>query len=302
MIIQQISDYLEFLEIEKGLSENTILAYRSDILSFLDFLVEEETAKSEGREIAEASDVQRSHFGSYTKFLMNKDIKPSSIVRKIASLKGLFRYLNAKEEIRSNPALGANSPRVPKKLPKVVSFEEIEDILRSDLGGTKERAIFELLYATGLRVSELVELEINDVDLKSNIVKTMGKGSKERVIPLGSHAKAAIEKYLEDRELMLRLLDIAPAPKKLFLNNRAGKISRQFVYNFIRARGEQLTGGGKMISPHTIRHSFATHLLERGADLRVVQELLGHSSIVTTQLYTHVSKKRLKEVYHSING
>jgi len=297
MIIQQISDYLEFLEIEKGLSENTILAYRSDILSFLDFLVEEEKAKEEGREIVEAGDVQRSHFGSYTKFLMNRSVKPSSIVRKIASLKGLFRYLNAKEEIRSNPALGANSPRVPKILPKVVSLEEIEDILRSDMGGTKERAIFELLYATGLRVSELVELEISNVDLKNSTVKTMGKGSKERVIPLGSHARAAIEKYLEDRELTMKLY--GAASKKLFLNNRAGKISRQFVYNFIRARGDKI---GKVISPHTIRHSFATHLLERGADLRVVQELLGHSSIVTTQLYTHVSKKRLKEVYHSING
>lgn len=300
MIIQQISDYLEFLEIEKGLSENTILAYRSDILSFLDFLVEEEKNKDEGREIVEASDVQRSHFGSYAKFLMNKDIKPSSIVRKIASLKGLFRYLNAKEEIRSNPALGANSPRVPKKLPRVVMLEEIETILRSDME-PKERAVFELLYATGLRVSELVELEVGNVDLKNNTVKTMGKGSKERVIPLGSHAKAAIERYLEDRNLMLRLLNITPDPKKLFLNNRGGKISRQFVYSFIRACGEKLIGG-KTISPHTIRHSFATHLLERGADLRVVQELLGHSSIVTTQLYTHVSKKRLKEVYHSING
>lgn len=301
MIIQQISDYLEFLEIEKGLSENTILAYRSDILSFFDFLAEEEKNKDGGREIIEAGDVQRSHFGSYTKFLMNKDIKPSSIVRKIASLKGLFRYLNAREEIRSNPALGANSPRVPKKLPKVVMLEEIETILRSDME-PKERAIFELLYAAGLRVSELVELETGNVDLKNNTVKTMGKGSKERVIPLGSHAKAAIERYLEDRNLMLRLLNIASDPRKLFLNNRGGKISRQFVYNFIRACGEKLTSGGKIISPHTIRHSFATHLLERGADLRVVQELLGHSSIVTTQLYTHVSKKRLKEVYHAING
>ncbi len=298
MIIQQISDYLEFLEIEKGLSGNTILAYRSDIFSFLDFLTEEE--------ILSASDIQRKHFGSYTKFLMNKDVKPSSIVRKIASLKGLFRYLNAKEDIKANPALGVNSPRVPKKLPKVVALDEIEEILRGDMT-PKERAIFELLYATGLRVSEVVELEINNIDFNANTIKTMGKGSKERVIPLGGCAKVAIQNYLNDRELALKLLPEGVlrnsatnvAVKKLFLNIHCGKISRQFVYNFIKNCGKKIE---KIISPHTIRHSFSTHLLERGADLRVVQELLGHSSIVTTQLYTHVSKARLKEVYHSING
>lgn len=300
MIIQQISDYFEFLEVEKGLSQNTILAYRSDIFSFLDFLVEEK--------ISAASDVQRQHFGSYTKYLMNSNIKPSSIVRKIASLKGLFRYLNAKEEIKVNPALGANSPKVPKKLPKVVTIDEIEQILRSEMT-VLQRAIFELLYATGLRVSELVELEIRNVDLKANTIRTIGKGSKERVIPLGSHSKTAIENYIFDRDLILKLSansistnqlpKTKEAQKKLFLNNRGSKISRQFVYNFIKNCGKKIE---KIISPHTIRHSFATHILERGADLRVVQELLGHSSIVTTQLYTHISKKRLKEVYHSING
>lgn len=292
MIIQQISDYLEFLEVEKGLSSNTILAYRSDIFSFLDFLVDEK--------ITAAEDIERKHFGNYSKYLMNKDIKPSSIVRKIASLKGLFRYLNAKEEIKTNPALGANSPRVPKILPKVVSIEEIEEILRSEMT-LLGRAIFELLYATGLRVSELVQLEVANIDFAQNTIRTMGKGSKERVIPLGSMANIAIKNYIVDRDLILKLsinLKIINQ-KKLFINNRGQNISRQFVYNFIRNCGKKIE---KFISPHTIRHSFATHLLERGADLRVVQELLGHSSIVTTQLYTHISKKRLKEVYHSING
>lgn len=292
MIIQQISNYLEFLEVEKGLSPNTILAYRSDIFSFLDFLVDEK--------ITAAEDIERKHFGSYSKYLMSKDIKPSSIVRKIASLKGLFRYLNAKEEIKTNPALGANSPRVPKILPKVVSIEEIEEILRSEMT-ILNRAIFELLYATGLRVSELVQLEISSIDFTQNTIRTMGKGSKERVIPLGSMANVAIKNYLIDRDLILKLsVNLKELnQKKLFLNNRGQNISRQFVYNFIRNCGKKIE---KLISPHTIRHSFATHLLERGADLRVVQELLGHSSIVTTQLYTHISKKRLKEVYHSING
>lgn len=289
MIIQQISDYLEFLEVEKGLSDNTIVAYRGDIFSFLNFLLAEK--------ITNADDVQKQHFGSYTKYLMNEGTKPSSIVRKIASLKGLFKYLNAKEEIKTNPALGANSPRAPKKLPKVVTVSEVETILKDKMS-TLERAIFELLYATGLRVSELVGLEILNVDLKAGTIRTTGKGSKERVIPLGSHSRYAIENYLKNRELTLKLSG-STNPKTLFLNSRGGSISRQYVYNFIKKCGKKVE---KMITPHTIRHSFATHLLERGADLRVVQELLGHSSIVTTQLYTHVSKTRLKEVYHAING
>lgn len=289
MLLREIEKYLSYLEVERGLSSNTILAYQNDIFSFLNFLIEQkiDTPKS----------IARAHFSSYTKYLMSKNIHPSSITRKIASLKGLFKYLNAKHDLSTNPSLGVESPRVPKKLPKVVSVDEIERILKNKMS-TLEKAVFELLYATGLRVSELAGLTLGNIDLQSNTVRTFGKGSKEKIVPLGTHAKTALKNYLKEREMTLKL-NKNEGEQHLFVNYKGRKISRQWVYSFIRAQGEVIK---KTISPHTIRHSFATHLLERGADLRVVQELLGHANIATTQLYTHVSKKRLKEVYFAING
>ena len=281
--------YLSYLEIERGLSSNTILAYQNDIVAFINFL--------EGQNISESKNIVRNHFSIYTKNLMDENIKPSSITRKIASLKGFFKFLNAKQELKHNPALGIESPRVPKKLPKVVSTDDIEKMLKTNLS-TLEKAVFELLYATGLRVSELVGLNLLNIDLKVNTVRTFGKGSKEKIVPLGKPAAQAVKSYLKERETVLKLNKIENE-QRVFINAKGKRISRQWVYNFIRSLGE---GIQKTITPHTIRHSFATHLLERGADLRVVQELLGHANIATTQLYTHVSKKRLKEVYFAING
>ncbi len=291
MLKEQLDEYIDFLKYEKCLSDNTILAYKKDIESFTEYLKD--------LKIYDSSGVGRKNIGSYTTYLATNNIKPSSIVRKIASIKGFFRFLNARQEIKNNPSLDVSSPKVPNRLPKVLSIDEIEKLLigKMDL---MDKAIFELLYATGLRVSELVNLTVDNIDFKRNTVRTIGKGSKERIIPLGSKAKTALKAYLADREIKIKLM----SPKYLkadmvFLNQHGGAISRQYVYSFIKEQGKIIN---KNISPHTIRHSFATHLLENGADLRVVQELLGHSSIVTTQLYTHISKKRLREVYHSING
>ena len=289
MIIQLVSNYLSHLEVERGLSPNTIAAYKNDLFLFFEYF----------NKIYNIEEIKRSHLSEYIKYLTSNDYTPTSITRKIASIENFFRYLCASKEIKANPALDILTPKLSKKLPKVVSMDEMEKLFKEKMD-TRGLAVFELLYATGLRVSELVELEIKNIDFKNNTIKTIGKGSKERIIPLGANAKNALKSYFKERDVDLKLSgSMNKAPEKAFLNNFGEKITRQWVYTFIKDLGSIIH---KSISPHTIRHTFATHLLENGADLRVVQELLGHSNIVTTQLYTHISKKHLKDVYFSING
>ncbi len=289
MIVQLIGEYIASLEVERGLSQNTLIAYENDIVEFFNYF----------NEIENPEDIKRRNFSEYTMYLANKKTAVSSITRKIASIKGFYKFLSANRIIKSNPALAITSPKIPKKLPKVVSLNEIETILKTDMT-RKERAVFELLYATGLRVSELTNLQIKNIDFKNNLIKTTGKGSKDRIVPMGKSAKKAVLSYMEEREFSIKThLGSDKKIDYLFLNEKFEKISRQWVYNFIKKQGNLIH---KSISPHTIRHSFATHLLENGADLRAVQELLGHQNVVTTQTYTHISKKRLKEVYFQING
>ena len=289
MIVQLISEYLNWLEIERGLSKNTLEAYKNDLIGFFDYF----------QNVENLDEIKRNNFSEYTMFLASNNISSSSITRKLASIKGFFKYISANREIKSNPALSITSPKIPKRLPKVISSDEIKTILKNNMT-IKEKAVFELLYATGLRVSELVNLEVKNIDLKNNLIKTTGKGSKERFVPVGKKAKAALNEYLKQRELILKTgFGSNHKENSIFINDNGKKITRQWVYNFIKKQGELIH---KHISPHTIRHSFATHLLENGADLWAVQELLGHSSVVTTQLYTHISKKRLKEIYFQING
>ncbi len=288
MNIQFLSEYLEFIEVEKGLSQNTIDAYKRDLTCFLDFCTD--NGKSNLKLIS------RSDLNSYVLYLRNKNYNPRSVVRKIASLRGFFKWLSGNQYIPSNPALALEQPKLPKRLPKVMTVLEIDEIFRSDLNKC-ERVITELLYDCGLRVSELVNLKLQDIDLKSKYIKCYGKGSKERIVPFGKKAKHAVENYLKERENIILKNNIKNT--KQFLLRESGKsLTRQDVYNFIRKLGEKIH---KHISPHTLRHTYATHLLENGADLRVVQELLGHSDVSTTQLYTHITKKRLKEVYFAIN-
>lgn len=285
MNMQILSEYLDFLEIEKGLSQNTLDSYRRDLSSFLDFCNDKELEQ-----------IQRTQINSYVRNLHEKKYSPSSIMRKIASLRGFFKWACANEIIKSNPALTLEQPKVPQRLPKVISLNEIEEILNQDL--TKlECVIIELLYGCGLRVSELVNLKINDYDLKNKYLECTGKGSKDRIVPLGKKSVEAIKKFLPEREFLVQKFNLKT--KNLLINEKGKSVTRQEVYTFVHEQGKKLH---KTISPHTLRHSFATHLLENGADLRVVQELLGHSDVATTQLYTHISKKRLKEVYFSINN
>lgn len=286
-ISQYISDYLAYLELERGLSGNTILAYQSDLIGFFDYLSNEKEVVLE--------DLKRKDFSHFVKFLARNELNPTTITRKIASIKGFFRYLCFKRIIKINPSISITPPKLPKRLPKVLTMSEIDKILKEKLD-LVDFAIVELLYSAGIRVSELTELELKNLDLAQNIIKVFGKGSKERLVPIGKRCSETLKKYLKKRELIALRYNSKPY---LFLNSDGTKITRQKVYKLIHSLGSLI---GKNISPHTIRHSFATHLLERGADLRVVQELLGHASIVTTQLYTHVSKKTLREVYFKING
>lgn len=286
---QLISDYINYLEIEKGLSKNTILAYSSDITGFFDFLDEFYNNN------VVLDEIKRKDFSSYTKFLARKNINPSSITRKIASIKGFFRFLCFRRDIKKNPSISVTSPKLPKRLPRVLTKNEMDKILNQNLD-IETTAIIELLYSAGIRVSELVNLKLNNIDLAQQVIKVFGKGSKERIVPINKRCIEILKKYLKKRELKAFKYNCEPY---LFLSDNGKKISRQKIYKIIKQQGEFIH---KKISPHTIRHSFATHLLENGADLRVVQELLGHSSIVTTQLYTHISKKTLREIYFNING
>lgn len=287
MSMQILSEYLEYLEIEKGLSINTIDAYRLDLSAFIEFCA------SLG--VEELTQIQRSHLNSYIFDLREKKYLPPSVMRKIASLRGFFKWLCASEICIQNPTLTLEQPKIPRKLPKVMTISEIESILRADL--TKiEQLIVELLYGCGFRVSELINLKTNNIDLNANYLKCSGKGSKERLVPLGSKAKDALSEYFIQRDFLVKKYNLDT--KNLLISDSGRFLTRQDVYNFIHEQGKKIN---KNISPHTLRHSFATHLLENGADLRIVQELLGHADVSTTQLYTHISKKRLKEVYFAIN-
>lgn len=288
MNIQYLAEYLEFLDVEKGLSSNTVDAYKNDLSDFFDFCMT--------RGVSEIDKIERADINSYIMRLREKKYSPSSVVRKIASIRGFFRWFCANEYGGKNPTLTLERPKLPKRLPKIMTIEELNAIINSNLN-KEESVIVELLYGCGLRVSELVNLKLNDIDIKSKYVQCFGKGSKERIVPFGSKAQEALKKYYKYRETLLAQNNLKDF-KYLFVRKDGKRLTRQDVYNFIREQGKRIH---KHITPHTLRHSFATHLLENGADLRVVQELLGHSDVSTTQLYTHITKKRLKEVYFAIN-
>ena len=281
---QIIGEYLEYLELEKGLSQNTIDAYRRDLENFVDSINVESIIQ-----------ITRLQINSYIRTLKEKNYAPSSIIRKVATLRGFFKWAVSVNIIQLNPASTLEQPKVPKRLPKVVSIKEIEQMLHNNLTPL-EHVIMELLYSCGLRVSELVNLKLTDIDLSSKYVRCFGKGSKERIIPIGETAKQTVKEYLPQRDFLIKKYNLST--KKLLILDNGRMVNRQDVYTFIHSQGKLIH---KSISPHTLRHSFATHLIENGADLRIVQELLGHSDVSTTQLYTHISKKRLKEVYFSIN-
>ena len=275
---QIIGEYLEYLELEKGLSQNTIDAYRRDLSDF-------------AQNLEDIHSINRMNINAYVRTLRERKLAPTSVIRKVASLRGFFKWATSSGILEKNPAATLEQPKTPQRLPKVVSVKEIDEMLHNNLTPL-EHVMMELLYSCGLRVSELVNLKLNDIDLSSKYIRCFGKGSKERIIPIGEQAKAMLKEYFPTRDLLIKKYNLTT--KNLLIKDNGHFVTRQDVYNFIHAQGKLIH---KNISPHTLRHSFATHLLENGADLRVVQELLGHSDLSTTTIYTHVTDDQLEKAH-----
>jgi integrase/recombinase XerD len=281
--------YLHHLTVEKGASRNTLDAYARDLQSYVSFL--------ERRKITVLEGSSPELILAFFKQLRGKGLAARSLSRVLSALKGFHKFLLQERALADNPVRRLRTPKTVPRLPSVLNSAEIEALLRqpdpSQAFGQRDRAMLELLYATGLRVSELVHLSINDVNLEVGYLKTKGKGSKERIVPIGGSATRALRTYLEKARGQF-----APSSSNgtLFLGRRGRGMTRQGFWKLLRKYG-QAAGIEKRLSPHTLRHSFATHLLERGADLRSVQTMLGHVDISTTQVYTHVSREHLKHLH-----
>ena len=282
-----VDEYLDYLQFERGMSAHTIAGYRTDLDRLAGFL------RARDRSVEAARDVDlESYFVA-----AGRQGAGSTVARRMAAVRGLYGYLVREERVVVDPAVHLHTPKQRQGLPDVLSIEEVEKILGAippsgDLG-QRDRAIFELLYGCGLRASELISLREADVDLEAGLVRCIGKGDKERVVPMGGHAAAAVGRYVRDGR---RALLHGRRADELFLNARGARLTRQGLDYLVR-RYARKAGLGKRVSAHTFRHSFATHLLTAGADLRSVQEMLGHASVATTQVYTHVSVEHLREVF-----
>jgi len=279
--------FINYIRIEKGLSDKTVEAYSRDLAGFLQFLNEQGLTPLT---------TSRDDIMKYIAML-GTGLSPVSVTRNISSIKVFFRFLVHEGKIKSSPARLLESPRRSRKLPSVLSPDEVERLLSrpvlSTPTGLRDRAMLELLYATGLRVSEMLNLKTSNIDLEAGYVRTFGKGSKERVVPMGDPAMVSIKQYLsEGRRFLIKAVN----PVYVFLNTRGSRMSRQGFWKIIKKYGIE-AGIGRKITPHIMRHSFASHLLEAGADLRSVQVMLGHADISTTQIYTHVTRERLREIH-----
>ena len=299
-MISEISGFINYLAVEKGLSRNTLNAYKSDLAKLRKFLEE--------RKLALVS-VTQSHLQEFVRTLQRKPrggqpISARSIARILVTVRGLCRWLVLEGKRTEDPSENLESPAVWKKLPKVLSLDQVEALLsqpdrqkprrgRNKAMLLRDKAMLEVLYATGLRVSELVSLQVRDLNLDVGYLDCQGKGGKVRAVPLGNSAKEALEQYLDQaRQSFLK----GKGSPMIFLTNRGQGMTRQGFWKMLRRYGKD-AGIRSSLKPHAVRHSFATHLLQRGADLRAVQLMLGHSDISTTQIYTHVLKERLKQIY-----
>lgn len=276
-----IEDYLQYLKLERGLSQNSLASYRCDLIEFSNRLGDVEVRKVSAHKATD-----------HINYLTAKSRKPSTIARKISSLKQFFAYLNDQGAVTENPFLALSAPRISRYHPHYLSPEEIGKIISSiniqSQQGKRDRAILELLYGSGLRISELINLKLSDIEFEAGYIRIVGKGNKQRLVPLGAYAREALEAYLDSSVQ-------SPQPEQgnyVFVNKLGRRFSRVGLWKAVRKRVLQ-AGITKHVSPHTFRHSFATHLLEGGADLRVVQEMLGHADISTTQIYTTIDRDYL---------
>jgi integrase/recombinase XerD len=288
--------YLDHLTVERGLAPNTLSSYRRDLRRYVAHLV--------SRSVASPGEVTEADVLAFLVSLREGDadhraLAAISAARAVVAVRGFHRFLLRDGLVTSDPARGVRPPSPPKRLPKAISVEDVEALLIAAGAdetprAVRDRGLLELLYGSGARISEAVGLDVDELDMTSGTVRLLGKGSKERVVPVGSYAREAVSAYLvRGRPVLAAAGDGSPA---LFLNARGGRLSRQSAWTVLRAAAER-AGLRREISPHTLRHSFATHLLDGGADVRVVQELLGHASVTTTQVYTMVTVDRLREVY-----
>ncbi|MFB3053147.1 MAG: site-specific tyrosine recombinase XerD [Dehalococcoidia bacterium] len=290
---KSIGEFLVFLAVEKGASANTIAAYKNDLQQLADFIGSR--ASSDGWRSLSRSDIQ-----DFILNLKERGYTETSVARKVAAVRSFFAFLAAEGSITANPTEGLSSPRVGKTLPKAISPNEIDELLeqparRSTPEAKRDRAMLELLYATGMRVTELVSLDMENLNLdpRSPFVRCLGKGAKERSIPIHDHALEAVNGYLEDgRPMMVRNHNEVA----LFVNRRGERLTRQGFWLILKGYAKSANLGDG-VTPHTLRHSFATHMLRGGMPLRNVQEMLGHANISTTQVYTHLTSDHLREVY-----
>ena len=284
-------DYLTMLRVERNVSPKTIDAYQRDLRQYLNHIY--------NIKIKNLSEIKSAHIREYVRILNKRGMAPTSILRIISSIRGYHKYLSGEKIVEENPTLTINNPKLPQKLPDVLSENEISSIIGSIDESSqfyhRDKAMLEMLYSCGIRVSELCSLEISDLFLDDELIRVIGKGSKERLLPIGGKAKTFLNEYLiHSRNRLNRKTESS----FVFLS-RNGKVLTRAMVNKILNKWTKSAGITRSISPHMLRHSFATHLLEGGADLRFVQALLGHSDIATTQIYTHLDKHHLKEVYKS---
>ena len=285
-----IASFLTHVKVEKGLSSNTVSAYKRDLEKFEAF-----TRK---RKLSLEA-ISRDDLVDFLAGLYRQKLESRTVARQLVTLRNFFRFAQMQELISADPSINLESPKIRRTLPGYLRLEEVERLLKQPdektALGLRDRAILEVLYSTGLRVSELISLRVSDLDAKVGCVRCIGKGDKERIVPTGRKALAMVEKYLREARGQLSSRG-KPSSPALFVNRRGGTLSRVGVWKILSAYGRR-AGLRMAIKPHMLRHSFATHLLERGADLRSVQLMLGHADISTTQIYTHVVEERLKQIY-----
>ncbi len=289
----QLLDFLAYLELERGLSRNTLDAYRTDLLQLGEFLARRGLS------------AERAQHGDLATFLSGLGVAPSTLARKVACLRSFYRYLRREGTVEHDPTADLRGPRKPQRLPRVLTREQVARLIEQPRGtdplALRDRALLEVMYACGLRASEAVGLELADLDLDEGLLCARGKGSKERIVPIGRRAVAALLAYSRAGRPALLAGEQPGAARtqtRLFLNNRGRGLTRQGLYKIIQGHARS-AGLHERMSPHTLRHSFATHLLAGGCDLRSLQEMLGHADLATTQVYTHLSAERLKHAYFS---
>ncbi len=292
-----VEDFLAYLELERGLSRNTLEAYRGDLQQLSAYFDRHGLSAATATHSDLASFLSELSRGAGGTSGAGGPVSASTLARKVACLRSFYKHLRREELLDHDPTAELHGPRRPQRLPKVLSREEVSMLLEQPRGASplaqRDRALLETMYACGLRASEAVGLELSDVDLEERLLCARGKGSKERIVPVGSQAAMALTAYLHSGR---RELVAGRVQGSLFVNSRGGALTRQGLYKIVQGHAERAGLRGRM-SPHTLRHSFATHMLAGGCDLRSLQEMLGHADLATTQLYTHLTTERLKDAY-----